>query len=136
MDIGEIELRIPTVSEINEQMVEFTKEYVRQKVSEVLTELSVDEQLPRDRLMRYIHTINFDDISLTINSMKRPRKKIDTRERCQAKTSKGDQCTRKRKDLVQFCGSHESSRPYGEIKGDSFIRTKPVIKSRSLTVAP
>ena len=136
MDIGEIELRIPTISDINEQMVEFTKEYVRKKISEVLTELSVDEQLPRDQLMRYIHNINFDDISLTINSMKRPRKKVDTRERCRAQTSKGERCTRKRKDMLEFCGSHESSRPYGEVTEGPSTRTKPVIKTRSSTSAP
>lgn len=144
MDIGELELRIPTVSEINEQIVEFIKEYVRQKVSEILTEVASVENLPRDKLMLYVRRINFDDVSSTINSVKRPRKKVESGDRCCAKTSKGDRCTRKRKDLLLFCGSHETSRPYGEIdSGDesdtSSIesipkeRSKPVIKAKSRT---
>jgi hypothetical protein len=134
MEIGELELRIPTVSEINEQMVEFTKEYVRQKVSEVVTEISSDENLPRDKLMMYVRKINFDDISSTIFS-KKPRKKIESEDRCRAKTSKGDRCTRKRKNPILFCGSHETSRPYGEIDSEktslSKERTTPIIKVKA-----
>jgi hypothetical protein len=145
MDIGELELRVPTVSEINEQMVEFTKEYVRQKVAEILTEVASDENLPRDKLMMYIRKINFDDVSSTINAVKRPRKKVESKDRCRAKTSKAVRCTRKKKDILMFCGSHETSRPYGEI-GDSDdeslglnsvstpkIRTKPIIKAKAST---
>lgn len=146
MDIGELELRIPTVSEINEQIVEFTKEYVKKKVSEVLTEISADENLPRDKLMMYVRKIKFEDISSTINAAKRPRKKVESKERCRAKTSKGDRCTRKRKELLVFCGSHESSRPYGEVaesddETDTSLvelplkeRTKPIIKVRESLV--
>lgn len=146
MDIGELELRIPTVSEINEQMVEFVKEYVKQKVADILTEVASDENLPRDKLMMYVRKINFDDISSTINSVKRPRKKVDSYDRCRAKTSKGDRCTRKRKDTLLFCGSHETSRSYGEIDSDDESesintespipkeRTKPIIKVKTKSV--
>lgn len=147
MDIGELELRIPTVSEINEHMVEFTKEYVKLKIAEILTEISADENLPRDKLMLYIRKINFDDISSTVNTVKRPRKKIDSKDRCKAKTSKGDQCTRKRRDDMLYCGSHETSRPYGEVddvgpspdpsrssspspKTKTQSRSKPIIKMK------
>lgn len=139
MDIGELELRIPTVSEINENMVEFTKDYVKQKIAEILTLISADENIPRDRLMLYIRKINFDDISSTVNTVKRPRKKIDPKDRCRANTSKGDQCTRKRRDDLLYCGSHETSRPYGEIEhGDSELnesqsKSKPVIRVKPKT---
>lgn len=154
MDIGELQLRLPTVSEINEQLVEFTKEYVKQKVSEIITEISASENLPRDKLMLYIRRINFDDISSTVSSVKRPRKKVDSKHRCRALTSKRDRCTRKRKDSLLYCGSHESSRPNGEISDDDdedgdvtddddfskddasthIVRTKPTIKAKSKTI--
>lgn len=154
MDIGELQLRLPTVSEINEQLVEFTKEYVKQKVSEIITEISANENLPRDKLMLYIRRINFDDISSTVSSVKRPRKKLDSKHRCRALTSKRDRCTRKRKDDLLYCGSHESSRPNGEISDNDdddvdvtddddsskdddtsthIVRTKPTIKVKSKT---
>lgn len=152
MDIGELQLRLPTVTEINEQLVEFTKEYVKQKVSEIITEISADENLPRDKLMLYIRRINFDDISSTVSSVKRPRKKVESRNRCRALTSKRDRCTRKRKDGLLYCGSHESSRPNGDIADsddnddtddDSLssrddattlvVRSKPTIKVKAKT---
>lgn len=118
MDIGELELRVPTVTEINEQLVEFVKEYVRKKASETLTQIASDENLPRDRLMTYIRKINFDDITSTIVAIKKPRKTVESKERCRARTSKGDRCTRKRKDMLLFCGSHETSLPYGQVDSD------------------
>lgn len=113
MDIGEIEARIPTVSEINEQLVDFIKDYVKRKVSDALTRVASQENLPRDKLMMHIQDIDFDDISSTISSTRRPRKKVDSKNRCLAKTSTGGRCTRKRKD-TKYCGGHEVSRRFGE----------------------
>jgi hypothetical protein len=132
MDIGEIEARIPAVSDINEQIVEFTKDYVKQKLSDMLTLISVDENLPRDKLMLYIHKIDFDDITSTIANSKKVRKTLDTEHQCKAKTSKGIRCTRKKKN-GSYCGSHINSRPYGEITTDitptpTETKIKPVIK--------
>ena len=145
MDIGELELRIPTVSEINDQLVEFIKDYTKQKVADILTEVASDEQLPRDKLMLYIRKLSFDDLA-SINNIKRPRKVICTKDRCHAKTSKGERCTRKRKDELPYCGSHESSRPYGEVNGiddastdadadtesqSPPVKTKPLIRTKT-----
>jgi hypothetical protein len=130
MDIGEIELRLPTVTDINDQLVEFVKDYVMKKTSNVLVKISQQENLPRDRLMQYVHNIDFEDISTSVNT-KRPRKKVDVKDRCLAKTSKGCQCTRKRKNDL-YCGSHENSRPYGEVETCIPVdKSKPVIKVRA-----
>jgi hypothetical protein len=136
MDIGELDIRIPTVSEINGQIVDFVKEYVKQKVSEVLSAVASDENLPRDKLMAYVRDIQFDDILSTLNSVKKPRKRVESRERCRAKTCKGDRCTRKRKDDMEYCGSHESSRPYGVVEDEHpVVRSKPVIKAKASAAA-
>ena len=132
MDVGELELRLPTVSEINEQMVEFIKDYVLRKSVDLLTRVSVDEHLPCDKLMAYLQDMDFDDIASTISSSRKPRKQISSEDRCCAKTSKGERCTRKRK-TDRYCGSHCNSRPYGEIGDEeevNKIRSKPTIKVR------
>ena len=129
MDIGEIELRLPTVTDVNDQLVEFIKDYVKKKTSNVLVKISQQENLPRDKLMCYVHEIDFEDVSTSINT-KRPRKKVDNKDRCLAKTSKGCQCTRKRK-TSNYCGSHENSRPYGEIESAVVDKSKPIIKVRA-----
>ena len=90
--------------------------------------------------------IDFNEISSTISLSKKTRRKIESHERCCAKTSKGDRCTRKRK-TTRYCGSHLHSRPYGEIDEDELpadasvsipipipipIREKPVIKVKDV----
>lgn len=115
MDIGEIEARLPTVSEINEQFVEVTKEYVRQKLTEVLLLIAHKEQtLSREELMKYLDTLDFEDINSTVTLSKRSRRKINAEEQCHALTSKKVRCTRKKKNGL-YCGSHINARPYGEI---------------------
>lgn len=138
MDIGEIEARLPTVSDINEQLVECIKDYTKKKVCDILIHISSEQNLPRDVLMNYVHTLDFDDITSTISSTKRIRKHVESNERCRAKTSKGEQCTRKRKEKEgHYCGSHINSRPYGEVDNESkpkpSVKTKPVIKTKNQT---
>ena len=49
--------------------------------------------------------------------MKRKRVKsvVPYYERCNARRANGEQCTRKRKEGICFCGTHEKGRPHGEI---------------------
>ena len=78
MDIGEIELRLPTVTDINDQLVDFVKDYVMKKTSNVLVKISQQENLPL------------------------------------------------------YCGSHENSRPYGEVETCIPVdKSKPIIKVRA-----
>lgn len=116
MDIGEIEARLPTVSEINEQFVETTKDYVKQKLTEVLMMIAHKEQtLSREELMKYLDMVDFEDINMTVVHARRSRRKISSEDQCCALTSKKVRCTRKRKEGM-FCGSHTNARPYGEIE--------------------
>jgi hypothetical protein len=143
MDIGELELRLPTVSEMNEQMLDFIKEYVLRKAVELVNIISADENLPRDKLMEYIQQIDLEDIT-TISVERKPRRQIGSEDRCCAKTSKGERCTRKRKS-GSYCGSHCNSRPYGVIEHEDDvsenvdvsekIRAKPTIIRKDVTPA-
>ena len=46
---------------------------------------------------------------------KRIKNAIPTSNRCNAKRANGEQCTRRRKDNCNFCGTHEKGRPHGLI---------------------
>lgn len=61
---------------------------------------------------------DFDQLSLEKEDfMKRKRIKsiVPQYDRCNAKRANGEQCTRKRKDGLCFCGTHEKGRPHGEV---------------------
>ena len=49
---------------------------------------------------------------------KREKNTIPVLNRCNAKRSCGNQCTRKRKDGFEFCGTHYKGAPHGFVKDD------------------
>ena len=74
------------------------------------------------------NNISYDSILEYINSkktfcleasdfQKRKRSKniIPQYIRCCAKRANGEQCTRKKKDNISYCGTHEKNRPHGTI---------------------
>ena len=70
----------------------------------------------KSELLKFIY--DFDALSLEKEDfMKRKRVKsiVPQYDRCNAKRANGEQCTRKRKDGLCFCGTHEKGRPHGEV---------------------
>lgn len=60
--------------------------------------------------------------------IKRKRNKIPDKIRCLGRKQCGEQCTRKRKNNQEFCGSHQKGLPYGRI--DDGIDYKPKEKGK------
>ena len=66
--------------------------------------------------------------------MKRKRvvSSIALNERCMAKKANGDQCTRRKKDECDYCGTHEKCQPHGIIDNivekTSFKKSEVFIK--------
>jgi hypothetical protein len=65
-------------------------------------------------LLKFVY--DYEALTLTKEDfMKRKRNKsvVPLYLRCMAKRSCGEQCTRKRKEGLDFCGTHEKNRPHG-----------------------
>lgn len=114
MDIGETEIRIPSLSVMNSQMVELIKEQVVNHLTKILTLVADEEQIPREQLLKHLANLDINEANSTISLSKKSRKEIDPAQRCHAITSKGKRCTRKKKEGI-YCGSHSHTRPYGSI---------------------
>ena len=75
--------------------------------------------LPPDNqkeLLEYVY--DYDRLCLTKEDFvkrKRTKNAIPGLNRCNAKRANGEQCTRRRKDDCEFCGTHEKGRPHGLI---------------------
>lgn len=70
----------------------------------------------KSEFLKFIY--DFDQLSLEKEDfMKRKRVKsiVPQYDRCNAKRANGEQCTRKRKETLCFCGTHEKGRPHGEV---------------------
>lgn len=95
------------------------KDNVKNKMTELgLIETNCDSKY--SELLRYI----FDYQSLSwekddFTRRKRVKNTVPAIDRCMAKRANGEQCTRRRKEGCQYCGTHSKGTPHGEYEGTS-----------------
>lgn len=79
-------------------------------------ELKIIEE--HSELLRYIfdyESINWEKEDFT--RRKRVKNSVPAHDRCMALRAAGEQCTRRRKDSCQFCGTHSKGIPHGIFNG-------------------
>jgi len=65
-------------------------------------------------LMNYIYQYdNFELCKEDFLKRKRVKNMVPVYERCCAKRANGQQCTRRKKDELQYCGTHSKGTPHG-----------------------
>ena len=81
------------------KLIEFTDENDTQKMNELVAYIYDYERLVYSK----------EDIS----KRKRVKNSVPQENRCNAKRSSGEQCTRRRKDVSEYCGAHIKGTPHG-----------------------
>ena len=74
----------------------------------------------QNELLQFVY--DYNRLSLSKEDFvkrKRIKNAIPTSNRCTAKRANGEQCTRRRKDECDFCGTHEKARPHGLIDNNN-----------------
>ena len=68
--------------------------------------------------------------------MKRKRVKnmVPVYERCCAKRANGQQCTRRKKDEYQYCGTHSKGTPHGIITDTEPINTETKVEVSAIDI--
>ena len=103
---------------INQKLKGYITE-LKDKFCEKISDLALEPNQKRD-LVEFIY--EYPRLQLDTNDfIKRRRIKntIPITNRCNAKRSNGEQCTRRRKENCEFCGTHSKSTPYGLITSNS-----------------
>jgi hypothetical protein len=88
------------------------KDSVRNKI----TELSFDEKPKINELLEFVY--DYERLSIVkddLTKRKRIKNSVPDINRCNAKRSNGEQCTRRRKESCEFCGTHTKGTPHGLI---------------------
>jgi hypothetical protein len=98
---------------INEQVKQYLSKF-KDDVRDKIVELGLGETNHINELLEFIYEYN----RLTFEKedfMKRRRVKntVPMENRCNAKRANGEQCTRKRRDDCEFCGTHYKGTPHG-----------------------
>lgn len=87
-----------------------------------LTSLKFDDQFKASELLEYIY--DYERLCLTRDDFvkrKRIKNSIPSQNRCNAKRANGEQCTRRRKDEDEFCGTHSKGTPHGLIQDNDSV---------------
>jgi hypothetical protein len=102
---------------INLKVNDYQKDFIN-NLQEV-----INNSIDKKEILSYLH--NYKNIELTTEDFKR-RKRIKNTipdySRCIAKKGNGNRCTRKKKDELEFCGTHEKSTPYGFIDNNNEVK--------------
>ena len=83
--------------------------------------------LSSNQLLQYIY--DYDRLVLTkddFQKRKRVKNFVPIFDRCSAKRANDEQCTRRKKDGCEFCGTHVKGTPHGKIEQESIetVETK------------
>lgn len=90
----------------------------------IMKDSTLDLNSQYDSIISYI--INYKLLNLQkedFNKRKRNKNIVNDCEKCKAKRSNGEQCSRRRRDGFDFCGTHCKGTPYG-IVGDNVVTSK------------
>lgn len=112
---------------INKKIEAYTTSF-KEKILERSSQLGIkDEQL--NSLMQYIY--DYERLSLNKDDfLKRKRVKnvVPYFDRCCAKRASSEQCTRRKKDGCEYCGTHMKGTPHGLVENEENKQTTQKIE--------
>ncbi len=112
---------------INKKIEVYTTAF-KEKILERSSQLGIkDEQL--NSLMQYIY--DYERLSLNKDDfLKRKRVKnvVPYFDRCCAKRASGEQCTRRKKEGCEYCGTHMKGTPHGLVENEENKQTTQKIE--------
>jgi hypothetical protein len=109
---------------INKKIENYISE-LKDNIREKATQLGLTKDININSLIQYIY--DYERLELTKEDfMKRKRVKnaVHLTDRCCAKRATGEQCTRRRKQDYEYCGTHLKGTPHGTCEKDLTNQTK------------
>jgi hypothetical protein len=103
---------------LNRKIEDYLSEF-KNNIRNKINELTFDENNKINELLEYIY--DYQRLSIQKDDLvkrKRVKNSIPLVNRCNAKRSNGKQCTRRRKENCEFCGTHVKGTPHGLIEND------------------
>lgn len=87
---------------------------LKNDIRDKINELNFNEKDKINGLIEFVYDYNrFALVKDDLNKRKRIKNSIPSLNRCSAKRANGEQCTRRRKEDCEFCGTHTKGIPNG-----------------------
>lgn len=108
-----------------ETYISLFKDSIRDKA----TQLGLNNDTKSTQLLQYIY--DYDRLSFNkedFQKRKRVKNFVPIYDRCCAKRASNEQCTRRRKDGSEYCGTHMKGTPHGilDVQDDNKVNTQKV----------
>lgn len=98
---------------INKKLETYITEF-KDSIRNKINELNLDDKVAQNDLLEFVY--DYQRLVLSKDDMikrKRIKNSIPINNRCSAKRANGEQCTRRKKDDGDFCGTHVKGTPHG-----------------------
>ena len=122
-------------SRINKRISSYLQEFKQNICQEIRNNQNNNYNGQLSNIIKFVY--DYDNLEITKEDIqKKQRKKnvICVSERCIAKKSSGEQCTRRRKDGIEYCGTHEKGQPHGVISNILGIIANDIEQGRKIEV--
>jgi hypothetical protein len=101
---------------LNKKINDYVHVFKTDLVEKIQSLKSTDNQAVMSELTNYVYQYtNFELNKDDFMKRKRVKSMVPVYERCCAKRASGEQCTRRKKDDCQYCGTHSKGTPHGMI---------------------
>jgi hypothetical protein len=101
--------------QLNKQIETYILQF-KNNIRDKILALNLNEQFKANELMEFVYEyekLEFDKDDVA--KRKRNKNTVPDNNRCNARLANNDQCTRRRKENNEFCGTHVKSTPNGFI---------------------
>ena len=103
---------------LNKKLETYITTY-KDNIREKATQLNLNNDVKFTQLLQYIY--DYDRLSFNkedFQKRKRVKNFVPIYDRCCAKRANNEQCTRRRKDGSEYCGTHMKGTPHGNVDVD------------------
>ena len=120
---------------LNKRINDYIHVFKTELASQVKDTTCFETNLELQSILNFVY--NYDKFELNKDDfMKRKRVKnmVPVYERCCAKRANGEQCTRRKKDEFQYCGTHSKGTPHGIISDKEPVNTTTKIEVSAIDI--
>jgi len=110
-------------------------DYTHNFKNEIAERVKAMDSSDPTELMNFIYQYkNFELTKEDFMKRKRVKNMVPVYERCCAKRANGQQCTRRKKDDFQYCGTHSKGTPHGIMNENETVSTVTKVEVSAIDI--
>ena len=120
---------------LNKKINDYVHEFKTDLVGKIQSIQCTPTQANMVELVNYVYQYtNFELNKEDFMKRKRVKSAVPVYERCCAKRARGEQCTRRKKDDCQYCGTHSKGTPHGMISDKEPTSTTKKVEVNAIDI--